>query len=198
MKSVNNKKYTLILTKNFQPVSIRGVVKTMKYLVTGQGKALDPISYQLYDFDEWVTVNQNKAPVTTIRTEKLWILIPEIIVLNRSGITKKSPSTKISKKKVFERDSYICGYCGKKLNGSDKTIDHIIPKSRGGSKHDYKNVISCCSKCNSKKDNHLLEEIGWTLKFPATNPNQNILYNIPQNKWLDSWETFLPNQMSVK
>ena len=55
--------------------------------------------------------------------------------------------------KILERDDYICAYCGKKA----RTVDHIIPRSKGGNE-DFNNLVACCSGCNRKKNNRTLEE----------------------------------------
>ena len=60
--------------------------------------------------------------------------------------------------------SYCCAYCG----GPADTVDHVILRSRGG--HDRRsNLVAACRRCNSTKDDHLLAELGWTLR---TTPHQ--------------------------
>ena len=190
--NVSKKKYSLILTKSFVPLKVTGVKRTMKYLINGQGKALDPETYNLYTFDEWIEFNSSTEYDKTIRTEKLWIMIPDIVVLNKHYENQRKHINVVSKKKVFDRDKHICGYCGEPLNSKNRTIDHIIPISRGGPKHSYKNVVSCCSTCNGIKDNKTPEEMGWSLKVPITDPRDSLLYFVPKNKWLETWRTFLP------
>lgn len=67
----------------------------------------------------------------------------------------------LSKKNVFIRDLYVCQYCGQKIRTSP-TIDHIIPKSRGGT-FSWTNVVTACIKCNQKKGNKLPSEAGLSL-----------------------------------
>jgi len=55
-----------------------------------------------------------------------------------------------TRKNIFKRDNYICQYCSCKLDGGGATIDHVLPRSRGG-KHRWENVVCCCLKCNRKK-----------------------------------------------
>jgi len=85
----------------------------------------------------------------------------------------KPKKNSFSKKKVFIRDSYTCCYCGKKTK-EDLTIDHIIPKSRGG-KTDFLNVVTSCSKCNTKKGNKTLNESRMELKFVPYEPTDIFL-----------------------
>ena len=72
-------------------------------------------------------------------------LVMRLIKIIRMIYKNKVPFTK---KNVFVRDKYKCGYCGSK---NDLTIDHIIPSSRGG-KNNFDNCITACRPCNNKKD----------------------------------------------
>jgi hypothetical protein len=55
-----------------------------------------------------------------------------------------------TRKNIFRRDNHSCQYCSCKIEGDNATIDHILPRSRGG-KHRWENVVACCLKCNRKK-----------------------------------------------
>jgi 5-methylcytosine-specific restriction endonuclease McrA len=191
---LDKKQYSLILTKDFTALDIVGVKKTMKYLCTDVGKAMDPVTYQLYNFDEWVELHNIEAVDSTVRTEKLWIKIPEIVVLNRNYVRRKSKGPKnLSKKKVFERDNNKCGYCGCSLNSKNRTIDHIIPVSKGGPRYDYSNVVACCSDCNGRKSDSSLKELGWKLLHDVGDPTteSSLISQVPKSKRLVSWEPYL-------
>lgn len=54
------------------------------------------------------------------------------------------------RKNIFRRDDYVCQYCGIQLDRTTATVDHVIPRCRGG-KHHWNNVVCCCLKCNRKK-----------------------------------------------
>lgn len=73
-----------------------------------------------------------------------------------------------NKRNVLIRDGYICQYCGKKL-GKDASIDHVIPKSKGGTST-FENVVSSCTQCNNKKDNRLPSEAKMYLKRKPYKP----------------------------
>ena len=71
---------------------------------------------------------------------------------------------KLTRKNVFKRDKYICQYCGVKLNNKSATIDHIVPKSHHQYPgHTWKNIVTCCRKCNNRKDNKSLKEVNMKL-----------------------------------
>jgi len=57
-----------------------------------------------------------------------------------------------SRRNIFKRDNYDCQYCSCRLDGSSATVDHVIPRCRGG-RHTWNNVVTCCLKCNRKKGN---------------------------------------------
>jgi 5-methylcytosine-specific restriction endonuclease McrA len=68
---------------------------------------------------------------------------------------------------VLRRDGRRCAYCGKRAD----TIDHVIPRSRGGT-HSWENCVAACRVCNSRKADRLLGELGWTLDTPPRAPNR--------------------------
>src|SRR3989475_13141208 len=65
----------------------------------------------------------------------------------------------------MRRDNYKCPYCGRKA----ETIDHVIPRSRGG-QHAWENCVASCTICNHRKADRLLEELGWTLAVSPVGP----------------------------
>ena len=64
------------------------------------------------------------------------------------------------------RDRGRCGYCG----GHAETIDHVIPRSKGGP-HTWENTVASCAPCNHRKADKLLSELGWTLRTPLVPPS---------------------------
>jgi len=92
-------------------------------------------------------------------------------------IGKISKCPRPTKKNLWIRDCGKCQYCEKKISLSDCTIDHVIPRSRGGI-HSWKNIVLSCAKCNQKKGASLLHEISmnyikapWVPKGPAFMPD---------------------------
>ena len=68
----------------------------------------------------------------------------------------------LSRKNILLRDHYTCQYCGKIFSPSELTLDHVIPKSRGGSSN-WDNLVACCKRCNNRKGRYLPEEAGMRL-----------------------------------
>jgi hypothetical protein len=67
-----------------------------------------------------------------------------------------------SRKNIFKRDNNICQYCSKELDTSTATIDHILPRSKGGI-HEWTNVVACCLRCNRKKGDRTPQEANMKL-----------------------------------
>jgi CRISPR/Cas system Type II protein with McrA/HNH and RuvC-like nuclease domain len=74
---------------------------------------------------------------------------------------------RVNRNRVFKRDGNQCVYCGTK---KELTIDHVIPKSRGGT-NEWTNLVTCCSKCNLKKGNKTPEEARMTMSSKPYVPN---------------------------
>ncbi len=71
----------------------------------------------------------------------------------------------LSRKNVLMRDRYTCQFCGRVLPASELTLDHVIPRSRGGHT-DWDNLVACCHACNNLKGDRLPEEAGLKLRRP--------------------------------
>jgi len=90
----------------------------------------------------------------------------------------------ITRKHIFKRDNYECCYCGSKRN---LTIDHVIPKSRGGSNY-WDNLVTSCGRCNSNKDNMTPEEAGLKMRYKPTVPS--LFSRIVDESVEDTWDNF--------
>ena len=89
--------------------------------------------------------------------------IPKIVRLKKYIYVKKKQIS-LTRKNIFKRDNHICQYCGK--SSQELTIDHVIPKDKGGVDN-WKNLVTACRRCNTKKGNSNLKEIPMELiKLP--------------------------------
>lgn len=96
------------------------------------------------------------------------VKIPSVVKYKKF-IHSKHRAIKFSRINVYARDNFTCGYCKKIMLRQDCTLDHIIPKSRGGPSSWY-NCVACCSKCNLQKANKTLKEAGMILKIDPRQP----------------------------
>lgn len=91
---------------------------------------------------------------------------------------------KFTKKNMFFRDNFECQYCGVPLTIKNGTIDHVVPRSRGGDTS-YLNCVASCKSCNFKKDNRTPEEAGMPLRNHLRAPNMNDFFGVREipNEW---------------
>lgn len=98
-----------------------------------------------------------------------------------------------SRKAILRRDKFACGYCGNKLSSGHATIDHIVPKSLGGTSS-FTNCVAACFKCNSKKGNQTPEQAEMILKIKPIQPAGYIYHIADDDSWHSDWDGFLGNK----
>lgn len=106
----------------------------------------------------------------TVRSSSKEFFVPAVIRLQHYNRIPKFKLT-YSRKAVFVRDKYKCQYCTQQLTPNSVTIDHILPRSKGG-KTTFKNTVTSCFKCNNKKGRKLLSESKMKLKSKPVAPKQ--------------------------
>jgi 5-methylcytosine-specific restriction endonuclease McrA len=188
---INTKYRTLLLSKTWEPVSVIKVDKCLGYLYNNMALVIDPKSYRMFNFSDWIKFVNTEIIETEgkLISAKLIVPIPEIIVYKKKIKPYYNRNLRFSKKLVYERDNNTCGYCGKQISGNERTIDHVQPTSKGGS-HDFNNVVTCCLSCNRKKANKTIEELNWKLNHRLTNPSSDLFYHIPKKFIKQSWRIF--------
>ncbi len=182
----------LVLNKYYQAIQITTVQKAICHLVKGTAKVITP-NWTTHSLEEWIKITKfyENGNTKIIRSPSVAILVPEAIYL---PFYESLPKTEVvfSRQNLLLRDKYTCQYCGKHLkNPKERTVDHVIPKSRGG-KTVWTNVVLCCKKCNLKKGDRTPEEAGLKLiKQPKTPKWQAlILEEFPKHK-KENWKVFL-------
>ncbi|MFN8509006.1 MAG: HNH endonuclease [Deinococcaceae bacterium] len=93
--------------------------------------------------------------------------VPSVVRLKRYIRRPRVQPVPFSRGNVLRRDGYACQYCGKK---TDLTLDHVVPRSRGGP-HTWENVVTACRSCNQRKGNRSPEEAGLTLGISPRAPS---------------------------
>jgi len=143
---------TLKLDATYRPIDIISGVEALVMCIVGKAKAIET-----YD--------------AKFRSPSKSFNIPSVIVLQRVVKYRLSNPT-CSRKGIFQRDLNTCQYCAKKFTDKELTLDHILPKSRGG-KNTWDNLVAACKKCNQRKEDRTPLESGM---FPLTKPKP------PKNK----------------
>lgn len=115
--------------------------------------------------------------------------LPTVIRL-RSYVKMPYKEISLSRRNVLHRDDYTCQYCGIKKH--DLTIDHIVPRSRGGGDH-WENVVAACLKCNVKKGGRTPREADMPLMTTPRRPFSHVTFEISKhaNGSLSGWTKYL-------
>nr|WP_313812038.1 HNH endonuclease [Glutamicibacter sp.] len=90
---------------------------------------------------------------------------PTVIVLKRYVRRPYRDMNHVTRRGVLRRDGFMCAYCGKAAN----TIDHVVPRSRGG-QNTWENLVAACLSCNSRKADKMLAQLGWRLRVTPHRP----------------------------
>ena len=141
----------LWLNRNWQVIGFFPVRTSIENLCRDMASVMDPETYELLSFERWQDHKPRDARY--ISTASRDFPVPEVIVLKEYG---ERPPRRISfgRANLARRDDFTCQYCGKKLNlgrGSEKvTIDHVLPRSRGGP-NTWENTVASCERCNNRK-----------------------------------------------
>ena len=87
---------------------------------------------------------------------------------------------------MLRRDEHRCAYCGR----SAATIDHVLPRSRGG-RDTWENLVACCLRCNNTKGDHTPAEMGWELRFTPGMPQGRSWVVRGFERPLPQWDEYL-------
>ena len=120
------------------------------------------------------------------------IQYPSILKLKNHVKRNYAALQPFTRKALIKRDKSTCQYCFKKLNPSQITIDHVLPRSQGGGTSFINCVISCHS-CNNKKDNMTPEQAGMILHKKPAHPSFSSTYWMPESEehWHPDWDNFI-------
>jgi 5-methylcytosine-specific restriction endonuclease McrA len=204
--SIANKAIVLKLNSNWQTVGYGIVADAIVDLVAGGSiKALD-IQYPLdedgnadrsvspsmvpVDWETWVTL-----PIRpwddVIHSTKLTIRVPTVVIANNfHKMPMKTWRGKPSKEAIYIRDGGRCQYTGKVLDRKNATIDHVLPKSRGGG-DEWTNLALTSKEVNSKKGNALNSEIGLRLLRQPMTPKPIPVSQLIKEAKHPDWELFI-------
>tara|TARA_Y100000034_G_C6821147_1_gene369817 strand:+ start:208 stop:699 length:492 start_codon:yes stop_codon:yes gene_type:complete len=119
-------------------------------------------------------------------------LFPSVIVLN-SYIQKKRIRMSPTRKNIYWRDKYTCQYCSGQYKYKQLSLDHIIPKSRGGDRG-WLNLVTCCLSCNQKKGNKTPSEASMTLINVPYIPKVSIIDFYHHIDVPEKWLNFIPRK----
>jgi 5-methylcytosine-specific restriction endonuclease McrA len=187
----------LVLNKCYMAVHIIPVRRAFCLLFKDLAEVvtLDDGRYQTHDFQSWREVSEARARFKDpdddyIRTIHFEIQVPRVI---RLLTYDRLPRTRIkfNRRNIFARDGNRCQYCGKRFPTGELSLDHVLPRSRGGGM-DWDNIVCACVRCNVRKGGRTPAEAGMKLiKIPVKPRTSPTLGLKLANRKYQSWKTFL-------
>ncbi|NLU83998.1 HNH endonuclease [Rhodococcus sp. HNM0569] len=111
------------------------------------------------------TVHED-ADAPVVHSAEFSLAVPAVIRLRDYVRVPYRARVPLTRAGLMHRDGFRCAYCGAKA----ETIDHVVPRSRGGT-HSWENCVACCAPCNHRKADKMLGELGWTLRGPLVPPS---------------------------
>ncbi len=159
----------LVLNANFEPLNVCDTKRAIGLLVTGKAELM---------------VNGRGH----VHTARMTYPAPSVIRLEKM-IKRPRPRVKLSKREVFRRDNYTCQYCGRQT--THLTIDHLVPRHRGGG-HRWDNLVTACPACNRRKGGRTAIEAQMNLKHKPAEPPATAAYLFGRHlKENAEWEKYI-------
>jgi 5-methylcytosine-specific restriction endonuclease McrA len=148
---------TLKLDSTYRPVGVIDCIEALVMCIVGKATAVE-------EYEDEIS-----SPSITFK-------LPSVIVL-KTVVKFISTGIKPSRNNILWRDKNQCQYCGVTESPRDMTIDHVIPRSRGG-ENTWTNLATCCKRCNQKKGSRTPEEADMSLLSKPVKPKNSVLRQI--------------------
>jgi len=183
--SVLNTK-VLVLNRSYLPIHITVVRRALSLLYQGIARAVDE-QYRTFDFASWADL---AAEEDTIGLVDRAIRVPRVILLQGYDRIPRR-YVRFSRFNIYARDGNRCQYCGRQFPRAELNLDHVVPRSRGGTSV-WENVVCSCHRCNRLKGGRTPTEAGMRLvrlpRRPQWTPFMTETYSLRRYK---EWMPFL-------
>ena len=161
----------LVLNQNYEPLNVCNARRALVLVDGGKAEVLE----------------HAEVP---IRTPNRLFPRPSVIRLVYM-IKRPRPRVRLTRREIFVRDHHACQYCG--IRTRDLTLDHVVPRHRGGG-HTWENLVTACKACNHRKGGKTLEEARLRLLRPPFEPRSDIYslftpYLADENN--EAWRSYL-------
>lgn len=166
----NTNSAVLVLNQNYEPLNVCNARRA--FVLVDRGKA------EVLEHGEGA-----------IRSAAFSYPLPSVIRLIYM-IRRPRPQMRLSRREIFNRDRYTCQYCGKRTR--ELTLDHVVPRHRGG-RHTWENLVSACKSCNHRKAGRTPQEARMQLLRQPYRPTLTGYYVV--YPYLDAqaeWRKFIP------
>lgn len=165
----------LVLNQNYEPLNVCSVRRAFVLVDRGKAEVLE-------QGDGW------------LRSTTQMFAFPSVIRLIHH-IRRPRPTVRLSRREVFQRDRFTCQYCGQRSR--DLTLDHVLPRHRGGA-HSWDNVVAACKRCNHRKAGRTPSEARMGLLKEPAPPRFGLYYSFwPYLERQVEWRKFIPGWETV-
>jgi len=179
----------MVLNKSWLPIRIVPTYRAITLLFAGKASAIDVNDWSVYNWEKWSERSVSENPYGVISTSSCSLEVPEIIVLSTyNKVFRKN--VRLTKRNIYIRDGYRCQYTGERIKESDADIDHVIPRSKGGS-NSWENLVVCSKEINRMKADRTPEQAGLKLIRRPLKPDTDRLLIDPKVRIPDSWSKFI-------
>jgi 5-methylcytosine-specific restriction endonuclease McrA len=159
----------LVLNASFEPLNVCSVRRAHVLVYKGKAEVVEGLD----------------RPFRSATANFVW---PSVIRLSAYVRVPRAAQRKISRRALFARDAWTCVYCG--ATDVRLTLDHVVPRSRGGDSV-WENVVTSCAPCNLRKGNRLLDEISMALRKPPRPPAPALFIRLAAPTIPSRWRAYL-------
>ncbi|PTL59220.1 HNH endonuclease [Paraconexibacter algicola] len=161
----------LVLNATYEPINVCTVRRAVVLLLKSKAEVIE----------------QGERP---LRSECEVMTRPAVIRLTHYvRVPRDTHRRKITRRAVFARDGWECQYCGSR---QQLTVDHVIPRSKGGSS-DWTNIVASCAPCNRRKSDHLPAQANMHPRRPPREPSPHVFIHVASPRIPAAWRPWLPD-----
>jgi 5-methylcytosine-specific restriction endonuclease McrA len=159
----------LVLNATYEPINVCTVRRAIVLLLKDKAEIIEHAEWRLHS-----------ATATIAR--------PVVIrLVSYVRIPRDAHRRKITRRAVFARDDWMCQYCGSRSN---LTVDHVVPRSKGGASS-WENIVASCAPCNRRKGNALLRQAGMKLTKEPRTPSPHVFIQVASPTIPAAWRAYL-------
>lgn len=186
-----------MLNRNYVAIRVISAKRSFILMYKGFAEAIDTEEerFGALNFDAWIEYSQirHESPDENdqfVVTPRWQVLVPRVIRLVAYDKVPRR-EVKFSRRNILARDENRCQYCARKLPTSQLSLDHVVPRSRGG-KSTWTNVVTACTPCNTRKGGRMPAEASMKLRRAPAAPRRNpILLEKVDSRRYRPWRYFI-------
>lgn len=185
------KERVLVLNRSWRPIRFTSVRSAVTRVYQGSARVVDPATFATHGFESWREAGRfARDTVRSLHGAGWTMAAPEVIVLGHYDGFRPGQA-RFTRRNIYARDGNTCQYCGRTFGTKELSLDHVVPRSRGGGA-DWENLVVACQRCNRRKANRTPRESGMRLLRRPVRPRATqIGLQVRTGRIPASWEAFL-------